>query len=419
HAIEQSPAVIIITDIDGDIEYVNPRFTQLNGYTRDEVLGKNPRLLKSGETTQSEYQQLWDTITRGGEWQGEFHNKKKSGEFYWVSSSISPVLDSRGNIKYFVGVQEDITARKQRERALEVLVTVATALRAAPGRNEVVHVVVNQVFELLRSGGVALLLRYPQDDRPEVTAVRGAWQKGDNIRFPLGEEISSRVIATGQPYVNDDVRTDALLYPSNLSDDLVAVACVPLIAENEVIGVLWVGQQTPVGPHDVQLLEAIADMAATAIRRAALYEQTQRYAAELETHVAERTRELAEANEQLLELDQLKTKFVSDVSHELRTPITSLQLYLDLLKHGTPEKREQYIAILKRQANRLTRLVEDILDLSRLELGGSQASFAPVDLNQLVEQIVTTYQPSAESANLRLAFEPDPDLPPVIGEVNQ
>jgi PAS domain S-box-containing protein len=419
HAIEQSPAVIIITDIDGNIEYVNPRFTQLSGFTRDEVVGKNPRILKSGETEQSEYQRLWDTITRGGEWQGEFHNKKKTGEFYWVSVSISPVLDSQGNIKNFVGVQEDITARKQRERDLESLVTVAMALRAAPGRDEVAHIVVNQVFELLRSGGVALLLHYPQDDKLKVTAVRGTWEQWPSIQFPLGDEVSRRVIASGKPYINNDVETYMQLYQPALVDSLSAVACVPLIAENEVIGVLWVGQQSAIEAHDVQLLEAVADMAATAIRRAVLYEQTQRYAAELEARVAERTRELAKANEQLLELDQLKTKFVSDVSHELRTPITNLQLYLDLLKQGKPEKREKYIAVLKQQTNRLTRLVEDILDLSRLELSGSRAVFAPVDLNQLVRQIVTTYQPSAENANLRLTFEPGPDLPPVIGEINQ
>ncbi len=419
HAIEQSPVVIIITDTDGDIEYVNPRFTQLSGYTRDEVLGKNPRFLKSGETNQSEYRQLWDTITRGGEWQGEFHNKKKTGEFYWVSASISPVLDSEGNIKNFVGVQEDITVRKQREGALEALVTVAMALRAAPGRDEVAYIVVNQVFELLRNGSVALLLRYPQDDELQVTAVRGTWEQWHSIRFPLGDEVSSRVIGTGRPYINNDVEAYMQVYQPDLIDSLSAVACVPLIAENEVIGVLWVGQQSAIESHDVQLLKAVADMAATAIRRAVLYEQTQRYAAELETRVTERTQELAKANEQLLELDQLKTKFVSDVSHELRTPITNLQLYLDLLKQGKPEKREHYIAVLVQQANRLTRLVEDILDLSRLELGGNRAVFAPVNLNQLVEQIVTTYQPSAENANLRLTFEPGPDLPPVIGEINQ
>ncbi len=419
HAIEQSPAVIIITDTDGAIEYVNPRFTQLSGFTRDEVLGKNPRLLKSGETIQSEYQHLWDTITRGGEWRGEFHNKKKTGELYWVSSSISPVLDSQGNIKNFVGVQEDITARKQRERALEALVTVAMALRAAPDRDEVAHIVVNQVFDLLRGGGTALLLRYPQNDELKVTAVRGAWEQRHSIRFPLSDEVSSRVIATGQPYIDNDVAAYMQSYQPDLVDSLSAVACMPLIAENEVIGVLWVGQQSAIGSHDVQLLKAIADMAATAIRRAVLYKQTQRYAAGLEARVAERTQELARANELLLELDQLKTKFVSDVSHELRTPITNLQLYLDLLKQGKPEKREQYIAVLGQQTNRLTRLVEDILDLSRLELGGRRAAFAPVDLNQLVGQIVTTYQPSAENANLNLTFEPGPDLPPVIGEMNQ
>lgn len=419
HAIEQSPVVIVITNTDGAIEYVNPRFTQLSGYTRDEVIGKNPRILKSGATDQPAYQQLWHTISDGNMWQGEFHNKKKNGELYWVSTSISPVHDAQGNIRHFVAVQEDITARKQRERALEAMVTVAMALRAAAGRDEAGYIVVNQVFELLHMGGAALLLRVPQSDDLVAVSACGAWDHWTGLHFPIDKGISGRVIATGQPYISDNVQADTLLHRKELIGDLQKVICVPLIAEKETIGVLWVGQQAPITPYDIRLLKAIADMAAMAIWRATLYEQTQQYAAELEARVAARTQELAQANERLLELDRLKTKFVSDVSHELRTPITNLQLYLDLLKHGKPEKRDHHLTVLRQQANRLTRLVEDILDLSRLELGDRRIAFASVDLNELVEQVVMTHQPLADNANLRLTFEPGPGLPFVQGEVNQ
>jgi PAS domain S-box-containing protein len=118
HAIEHSPASIVITDSAGNIEYVNPKFTQITGYTRDEVIGKNPRILKSGETPPEEYTRLWDTITHGGVWRGEFHNKKENGELYWESASISPIIDSQGNITHFVAVKEDITERKRAEEAL-------------------------------------------------------------------------------------------------------------------------------------------------------------------------------------------------------------------------------------------------------------------------------------------------------------
>ena len=120
-AVEQSPAAIVITDTAGNIEYVNPRFTQITGYTSAEVLGQNPRILKSGETPPEEYQRLWEIITHGDVWRGEFHNKKKTSDLYWESASISPVIDAQGAITHFVAVKEDITVRKQTEEALRIL----------------------------------------------------------------------------------------------------------------------------------------------------------------------------------------------------------------------------------------------------------------------------------------------------------
>jgi PAS domain S-box-containing protein len=118
-AVEQSNASIVITDITGAIEYVNPYFSELTGYTSEEALGKNPRILKSGYTSDHEYDDLWKVITKGQEWQGEFCNKKKNGELYWESASISPVMDSFGSITHFVAVKTDITERKQAELALQ------------------------------------------------------------------------------------------------------------------------------------------------------------------------------------------------------------------------------------------------------------------------------------------------------------
>ena len=117
-AVEQSPASIVITDLAGAIEYVNPKFTDLTGYTADEVHGKNPRLLKSGEMPAEEYQRLWQTITQGREWRGQFHNRKKSGELFWEAASISPIRTADGRITHFVAVKEDITERKKADQAL-------------------------------------------------------------------------------------------------------------------------------------------------------------------------------------------------------------------------------------------------------------------------------------------------------------
>ena len=121
HAVEHSSNTIMITDAKGNIEYVNPKFTQLTGYTSEEVLGKNPRFLKSGKTPLKTYTELWERITTGREWHGEFCNKKKNGELYWESESFSIVKNNEGVITNIVAVKEDITERKQMEEELRML----------------------------------------------------------------------------------------------------------------------------------------------------------------------------------------------------------------------------------------------------------------------------------------------------------
>ncbi len=122
-ASEQSPASIVITDAQGNIQYVNPKFEEVSGYKKEEVLGKNPRILKSGSTSSEEYRKMWETITSGKEWVGEFHNQKKTGELYWEKALISPILDSTGIITHFVAVKEDITVKKEQEQLLQYQAT--------------------------------------------------------------------------------------------------------------------------------------------------------------------------------------------------------------------------------------------------------------------------------------------------------
>ena len=121
HAIEHSPATIVITDSSGRIEYANPRFTQDSGWSLEEVRGQNPRLSKSGVMSPAEYTRLWKTIQAGSEWHGEFCNRKKTGEMFWESAAISPVRDNHGRITHFVKVAENITHRKQTDEAFRKL----------------------------------------------------------------------------------------------------------------------------------------------------------------------------------------------------------------------------------------------------------------------------------------------------------
>ncbi|NJP07201.1 MAG: PAS domain S-box protein [Chloroflexaceae bacterium] len=118
-AVEQSPSSVVITDTKGVVEYVNPKFTQITGYTLEEALGKNPNILKSGYMTADTYSQLWETILAGGEWHSEFYNRRKDGEYFWELSSISPIFNPDGEITHFVAVKEDITQRKKDEEILQ------------------------------------------------------------------------------------------------------------------------------------------------------------------------------------------------------------------------------------------------------------------------------------------------------------
>jgi diguanylate cyclase (GGDEF)-like protein/PAS domain S-box-containing protein len=118
-AVEHSPSIVMITDLQGNLVYVNPKFTEVTGYTRQESVGRNPRFLKSGEIPPEHYYELWQTIIAGGEWRGEFRNRRKNGDMYWASAQISSAKNEVGEISAFIGVQEDITERKQLEDELK------------------------------------------------------------------------------------------------------------------------------------------------------------------------------------------------------------------------------------------------------------------------------------------------------------
>ena len=130
-AIEQSISVVLITDTEARIEYVNPAFTQLTGYTFEEVRGKNPNILKSGETPESVYEELWEALKNGGTWRGEFINEKKNGEKFWEAATITPVTGVDGDITHYIAIKEDITQLKKTTQRLK------EAKEAAEGANRI------------------------------------------------------------------------------------------------------------------------------------------------------------------------------------------------------------------------------------------------------------------------------------------
>lgn len=137
---EQAPIAIVTTDLQGCIEYANPSFTQITGYTQEEVLGKNPRVLQSGLTPKEVYVELWQTLLAGGIWQGELHNRKKNGELFIEQAVIAPVLDANGLATHYVALKQNITRRKQAEQMLLTSLNEKVALL-----NEVHHRVKNNL----------------------------------------------------------------------------------------------------------------------------------------------------------------------------------------------------------------------------------------------------------------------------------
>lgn len=125
-AVENSPVTIVITDSEGNIEYANPKFTEVTGYSIDEVMGKNPRFLQSGMFSKEDYRQLWATIKSGKTWSGEFKNVRKNGEYYWEYAMIAPIFSENGIISNFVAVKEDISLLKHREKELSEVIGIVT-----------------------------------------------------------------------------------------------------------------------------------------------------------------------------------------------------------------------------------------------------------------------------------------------------
>ncbi|TCO73132.1 PAS domain S-box protein [Marinisporobacter balticus] len=118
-AIEHSASVVVIANKSGNIDYVNARFTEMTGYTSDEVIGKNPRIFKLGNADKGFYKKMWETLLSGKDWRGEFHNRKKNGEPYWEHAVISPIKNIEGEITHYIAIKENITERKKMEEALK------------------------------------------------------------------------------------------------------------------------------------------------------------------------------------------------------------------------------------------------------------------------------------------------------------
>jgi len=267
--------VVSVVDMAGIHSYASPCIAKVLGYDPDSMVGKSVYDLVHPDDLQKVLGTIQQAIeTRSGA-RIELRYRHADGHYLWLESMGSFLFDENGDPTGAILTSRDVTARRQRESELQAIALVSASLRAAPARAEMAPVVLDHLMTLLEAEGAALATRDPATGETIVELARGDFAPATGMRLKPGEGISGTVIATGQPLVLADNRTEPRLASMDLLDHYHPVACVPLIAQDQTIGALWLGRTNPLGEAEVRLITAVADIAANAIHRAALYEQTQ------------------------------------------------------------------------------------------------------------------------------------------------
>lgn len=274
-ALEAAANAILIEDRNLTIVWANPAFSRLTGYELGEVLGKGPEIIKSNIHDQAFYQEMETAIAAGRVWQGEVINKRKDGSLYVEELTITPVPDESGDIHHYIEIKQDITETKQRQHEMEAIVMVANALRTANTRSAICPILLDQVSDLLNVSGSSVSLLDSSTNDLMVMVATGEYASTNGRREKVGDGVSGQIFRTKRPYRSDNIRLDERVLGADKMIQSIAVVGVPLITEDQVIGVLWLGRPTPFTDHEEQVLTGIADIAASALHRAFLLEETE------------------------------------------------------------------------------------------------------------------------------------------------
>ncbi|MDX1486656.1 MAG: PAS domain S-box protein [Acidiferrobacterales bacterium] len=362
--VEQSPSTVMITDTSGRIEYVNPKFTQLTGYTLDEVRGQNPSILKSGDTDSSEYQRLWQTVSAGGEWHGVFHNRKKNGELYWESACIAPIRDGEGKITHFVAVKEDITEYKRLQEQFR------------------------RVFESAPSGMVMV------DAEGKIVLTNPHTQ---NLFGYRGEELIGQPIELLVPERARDV------HRAHRENFLREPQARIMGANRELLGRRKNGSEFPLEiglspvktEHGEFVLAAIADV--TARRQAEA--EAKRHLDEL-AHVS-RVASIGE--------------MASGLAHEINQPLTAIVSYAEacrLMLQSGREHRKVLLSSLE-QISKQGERAGDIIHRLREFVSKGKLERRPIDVNDLVDGVLDMLRHEIDRYDIGLRVERGEHVPKV------
>ena len=363
-AVEQSPAITVITDKNGNIGYVNPKFTQVTGYGYEEVMGKNSRFLKTLDQSQEFYQKLWKTITAGKAWRGEFHNKRKDGSLYWESALISPIKDSKGNIVNFIAIKEDITELK---RVLDDLrFADAEWQRTFDSISDLVFILDKNSVILKANKACFETLKYKPEEM-------------------IGRKCYEVVHYLSSPWPNCPFQQTCM-------DEKIHIQEV----DDPRLGATLLVTTSPIFNDQGEFMGAI--------HTAKDITQIKKYQLDLENK-----------NKELEKLDQLKSDFVSIVSHELRTPLSitkeGISLVLDGIVGEINPKQNKILTTSKDNIDRLARIINSLLDISRIESGRMKLENKNVDLRALINKVAASFEVIAKGKGLELKISLPPEGP--------
>lgn len=364
--LEQSTNSIVITNKEGNIVYVNPIFTQTTGYTLNEVIGKNPKVLKSNVQNHEFYSNLWQTISNGKIWKGEFCNIKKNKERYWEAASISPIIDEFGNITHYLAIKEDITEKKQLQINLKES---QSLLKHALNYAKLAYWDIDVFNEetLFSEEFYNLLQINPEKDF-------------DIERFfvYLEEDCKIDLKIKLQEILHHKINDFSLKIQIKKSENLnyFKLDAFYLMSENSNDKIFIIFQD-------------ITDLI--------------------------KNEELQKKIEVTAHISKLKQQFISNMGHELRTPLNSVFIMLDFLeKTEINEEQSEYITTIKNSSEILLHLINDVLDISRIESGKMEVKNTVFNISHLFDKIKQLHEINASQKNIALEFYFESHIPEFI-----
>jgi PAS domain S-box-containing protein len=386
-AVEQSPASVVITDLKGTIEYVNPKFCEVTGYTFEEAIGQNPRILKSDHTHPKVYRELWKTIKAGNEWRGEFQNKKKNGELYWETAIISPLKAADGSIAHYLAVKEDITERKLMEESIREK---EARFRGYFEHSQVGMAVTSPTKGWVEANGqLQKMLGYTLDELRQVTWVELTHPEDLDADAKQFERMLAGEIDN---YALDKrfIRKDGEIVYTNLT-----VACIRA-ETGDVLDVLASFQDiTERKKMDDALKERIKELD------------------EAQSAMLNMMEDLDEEKAKAEDATRAKSDFLANMSHEIRTPMNAVigMAHLALKTKLTP-KQQDYLNKIQSSANSLLGIINDILDFSKIEAGKLDMEAVEFDLLETMDNVANVITVKAqEKENLEVLFYLDSQVP--------